>query len=45
VIAEDLRKHVLLLGLNHRFLPGRTRELLQSVDGSPVGDDDELSAA
>jgi hypothetical protein len=42
VIAEDLGKHVLLLGLNYRFLPVRPRELLQSVDGSPVGDDDEL---
>jgi hypothetical protein len=33
---------VLLLGLDHRFLPVRTRERLQSVDRPPVGDDDEL---
>jgi hypothetical protein len=42
VIAEDLGKHLLLLRLNHRFLPVRPRELLQSVDGSPVRGDDEL---
>ena len=42
VIAEDLGEHVFLLGLDHRFLPIRTREGLQSVDGAPVGDDEEV---
>ena len=42
VIAEDLGEDVLLLGLDHRLLPIRTREGLQSVDRPPVGDDDEL---